>query len=299
MINKWVIDETGVGIRLDKFLSEENEEQSRSAWQKRIDCGEIKVNGNVEKSNYKVKSGDEIQWEAVETAKDIIYPVDMGLQVIYEDDFLAVINKPSGISMHPGSGAKEETLAHGLLHRFKKLSKVSGEDRPGIVHRLDKETAGILIIAKDDITHEIIKDSFSRREVYKSYYAIVHGKYKESKSIVEPIGRHPVHRTKMAVVNDGRKAITEVFPVEDLGNYTLVKVDIITGRTHQIRVHLAYDNHPVVGDSVYGPKKTHSKFLMLAATTVGIKHPHTGEYLSFKTELPEHMQSFIRKNSKR
>lgn len=293
-MNKLEITLPWQGKRLDQALAALHPEFTRAAWKRRLDQGLVRLNDNVAKGSEKVAAGDLVEWEEKEDVCRLPYPVALEIPVIYEDEDLAVIVKPAGLTVHPGHRPEEITLAHGLLQRFSHLSTLGGEERPGIVHRLDKETSGLMVIAKTDLAYTNLQRDFANRSVEKGYEAIVHHRLAEPLHITDPLGRHPVHRMKRAVVARGREAITDVKPLEWAENFTRIQVAIVTGRTHQIRVHLAYHGYPIVGDPLYGPRKPAAKELLLAATSLRLAHPRTHEALVFKAPIPPHMERFWR-----
>lgn len=276
--------------RLDVFLADELEDISRTKIQKMIKAGEVKVNGKKEKSSYPIQSEDIIEVNIIEEKEPEIKPENLNLDIVYEDNHIAIVNKPKDMVVHPASGHYSETLVNGLLYQLDKLSDLNGEIRPGIVHRLDKGTSGLLIIAKDNKSHEYLSKQFKERTVKREYIALVHGEIsKEKDTIIAPIGRHPVRRQKMAVVEDGREAISHYEVLERFENYTLIKVNLETGRTHQIRVHLNHINYPIVGDPVYSSGKNEFGLeeQFLHARKLSFIHPETKEVVSFSGELSE------------
>jgi 23S rRNA pseudouridine1911/1915/1917 synthase len=288
------------GQRLDAFLAAHVEGWSRSRLQRVIDDGDVLVNGRAAKSSYKLRVNDEIEADLSTLPPSTFLPEDIPLEVVFEDDDLIVVNKPAGIVVHPASGASSGTLANALAFHFQKLSSAGGETRPGIVHRLDKDTSGLMVVAKTESAHESIAEQFRAREVFKSYVALVHGQMeKDTGEVDQPIARDPRHRTRMAVVRTGRSALTLYRVRRHFQRFNLLDIELKTGRTHQIRVHLAWLKHPVVGDETYGegrdktivdPKirgqvaKLGRQFLH--AEKLGFRHPRTNERLDFRAELP-------------
>lgn len=293
------------GDRLDVFLSEseELEGRSRSFIQKLIKEGKIAVNGKMKKAKYSVKPGDEIEVEIEEEEEDgKPEPQNIDLNIIYEDEDLAVVYKPQGMVVHPADGNKDGTLVNALLYHMDSLSDINGGDiRPGIVHRIDKDTSGVLLVAKNNKAHESLAKQLEEHSVTRKYLALVEGRIKEDKGTVDaPIGRNPSDRKKMAVVEGGRRAVTHFRVVERFEDNTLVEAQLETGRTHQIRVHMKYIKHPVVGDPVYGIRKQRFRLegQLLHAHTIGFIHPSTGEYMEFSYPLPDYFEEVLRKLKK-
>lgn len=290
-VNTFIVDENNSGQRLDVFLAKQDLGLSRSRVQKLVAEKMIKVNGkNATRSSYKVRPGDNILVEVPPPKELKVEPENIPLDIYYEDSDVVVINKPRGLVVHPAEGNWHGTLVNALLYHCKDLSGISGEIRPGIVHRLDKDTSGLLMVAKNDAAHLKLAEQLKEREVVRRYLALVHGRVKADRGKIDaPIGRHPVDRKKMAVVGrNSREAVTHYRVLERKSNYTLVDLRLETGRTHQIRVHMAYINHPVVGDTCYGPAKPHFGLegQFLHAYRLGFLHPRTGEYLEFNAPLP-------------
>jgi len=291
------------GLRLDIFLSRHIEALTRSQIQLLNRSGAISIDGRLDKAGYRIRGGEtiEVDLRAVEPAP--ITPEQIPLQIYFEDQDLAVIEKPAGRVVHPGSGARGGTIANALLFHFQNLSDVGGEGRPGIVHRLDKKTSGLLIVAKNNVAHARLSSAFQDRKVQKTYLALVHGKPRRPSAAIElAVGRHPTIRTKMAAgPKKGRAAYTEYKVVEQYRGFSLLEVKIKTGRTHQIRVHLSAIGHPVVGDEVYGERsykeftkkfgELHRYFLHAAA--LRFDHPITGKPMEFHSELPEELQKLL------
>jgi len=289
--------------RVDKFITNAQEyDLSRSYIQKLIKDDHILVNGLSIKQNYKSKTDDEIVITIPEPKKLEIDAENIPLDIIYEDSTIAVINKQPGLVVHPGPGNWEKTMVNALLYHLKDLSSIGGVIRPGIVHRLDKDTSGIIVVAKNDEAHKSLADQFANRTVKKKYKTIVVGKLKDDSAIIDlPIGRHRKYRHKMTVTESGKEARTE-YKVEKtfssrLGTFSLVDVNLLTGRTHQIRVHFSSMGHPIVGDPIYSKKweKYKVPFLLLASQEIKFKHPDTQEEVSFKVDLPEHMKLYLEK----
>ena len=289
------------GARLDKFISEQTGgELTRSAAVKLIEDGNCTVNGKAVAKNYKLKSGDKILIEIPEAVDVDILPENIPLDIVYEDNDLLVVNKPKGMVVHPAPGHYSGTLVNALMYHCKdSLSGINGEIRPGIVHRIDKDTSGLLIVAKNDTAHKGLAAQIKEHSFTREYEAVVNGSVKEDGIVNAPIGRHKTDRKKMCVTTENsREAVTHYFVIENFGDSTHLRLRLETGRTHQIRVHMAYIGHSVAGDEVYGNGKP--KSLMgqcLHAKKIGFVHPVTGEYLEFDSELPEYFKKFL--NGKR
>ncbi|EDU37299.1 RNA pseudouridine synthase [Clostridium sporogenes] len=284
-------------VRLDLYLSKIFEDKSRSYLQGIIDEGNVLVNNKEKKRNYKLKVGDNIKVNIPEPKLLQIEPEDIKLDIIYEDKDVIVVNKPQEMVVHPAPGVYSGTLVNALLSHCKDLSGINGVARPGIVHRIDKDTSGILVVAKNDISHNNLAAQFKEHSISRVYMALVEGIIKDGQGTIEaPIGRHPVDRIKMAVVKDGRYAVTHYKVIERFKNHTLVECKLETGRTHQIRVHMSHIMHPLVGDPVYGYKKQrfNLKGQMLHAKLLGFIHPTTGQYVEFESQLPEYFKKIIK-----
>ncbi len=293
--------------RIDRFLASSLESQiSRSLIQRLIKVDHILVNGKSTRANYKVKTDDEISISFPEEDVRLPYPEDIPLNIIYEDDSIAVINKQPGLVVHQGPGNYESTLVNALLFHIKKLSTAGDEFRPGIVHRLDRDTAGLMVIAKTDEAYASLVEQFSSRKIDKRYAAIVIGKPVKDHAVIEkPIARHKKYRQKMSITEDGREAVTE-YTISKLwhtpvGTFTMLEVRIYTGRTHQIRVHLSSMGNPVIGDQIYSKKweKHRVPYLLLASTHLAFTHPVSGERMEFSLDIPQHMKDFIEKLEQR
>jgi 23S rRNA pseudouridine1911/1915/1917 synthase len=283
-------------IRLDKWLAENTENLTRTAAVSLIDAGNCKVNGAVAAKNYKLKTGDEIELIIPEAVKTEILPENIPLEIIYEDSDLLIVNKPRGMVVHPAHGNESGTLVNALMHHCgESLSGINGEIRPGIVHRIDKNTSGLLLVAKNDFTHTRLAEMLKARAVKREYLAVVSGVVKESGTVNAPIGRHKVKRKEMAVSGlNPREAVTHYEVVQNYANATLLKIRLETGRTHQIRVHMNYIGHSVLGDDVYGNGKP--KWLAgqcLHAQKLGFTHPRTGEYMEFESEIPDYFRKLL------
>ncbi len=285
--------------RLDHYVALKIDKLSRSYVKKLIDEGLVLVNEATSKSSYLVKQGDNIQINIPEPKKIEAIAEDLPIDIIYEDDDLVVVNKPQDMVVHPAYGNTSGTLVNGLLYNISNLSTINGLIRPGIVHRLDKDTSGLLIVAKNDISHRILSQSLKDRNVKRSYKALVHGVIKDDSGTIDaPIGRHPVHRKKMAVTKRNSKtAITHYKVIKRFNDYTLLELSLESGRTHQIRVHMSYINHPVVGDPVYsrGNNKFGLKKQMLHSYKVGFIHPTKGEYMEFTKDVPQYFKDILTK----
>ena len=280
--------------RLDKYLAKQIDE-SRSTIQYMIKEQLIQVNNQESKANYTLKEGDIITIEEQEKEEVLLTPENIPLDIVYEDAYLLVVNKPSGMVVHPGAGNQTHTLVHALLHHIKDLQPIKGELRPGIVHRIDKETSGLLVVAKDGKTLEFLAKQFKEKTAERTYLALVEGVIPHNLGKIDaPIGRDPKNRQKQAVVEGGKEAVTHFSVMERYQEHTLIECTLETGRTHQIRVHLAYIKHPLVGDPKYGLRKTNKEFgQFLHAKTLGFTHPKTKEFLSFDSKLPSYFTDYI------
>ena len=286
--------------RLDKFISESFEEFTRSYISKLMEDGMILVNGVKVKNSYKVKENDEISLDIPELKEPDILPEDIPLNVVYEDDDMLVIDKVQGMVVHPAPGNYSGTLVNALLsYCGESLSGINGEKRPGILHRIDKDTSGLLLVAKNDMAHQGLAEQIKEHSLTRAYKALVHGGFSvDSGKINLPIGRHKTDRKKMAVTyHNSREAVTHYKVLERFGAYTLVECVLETGRTHQIRVHMSKQGHPVVGDPLYGVKKENFSLngQLLHAYKVGFIHPRTGEYMEFTSPLPDYYEKILKK----
>ncbi|MFK4424336.1 MULTISPECIES: RluA family pseudouridine synthase [Bacillus] len=275
--------------RIDKFVAEINSEWSRSQVQQWIKDAVVTVNGKSVKGNYKVKVNDEITVTIPEPEELDIQPEDMNLEVYYEDADVLVVNKPRGMVVHPAPGHTKGTLVNGLMHHCTDLSGINGVMRPGIVHRIDKDTSGLLMVAKNDVAHESLVNQLVAKTVTRRYKAIVHGVIPHDKGTIDaPIGRDKKERQSMTVDENGKNAVTHFQVLERFKDFTLVECRLETGRTHQIRVHMKYIGYPLAGDPKYGPKKTlDMNGQALHAGILGFDHPRTGEYIEFEAPIPE------------
>jgi len=294
--NKLQIEETSVGTRLDVFLSTYYEDKSRSYIQGIIEKSNVKVNGRVKKSNYKLKLEDLVEFIIPDPVEMNVKAEEIKLDILFEDKDIIVVNKPQGMVVHPAAGIQSGTLVNALLAHCKDLSGINGVMRPGIVHRIDKDTTGALVVAKNDLAHNKLAKQLKDHTTVREYLALVEGVIKEEEGTVdEPLGRHPNQRIKIAVIKGGRNAITHYKVIERFKEYTLIKCILETGRTHQIRVHMAYINHPLVGDPVYGFKKQkfNLKGQVLHAQKLGFIHPTTGEYMEVSAPIPDYFNILI------
>lgn len=287
------------GNRIDKFLSEKIENQSRSYIQKLLKDGHVLVNDKSVKSNYKVQEKDQICVLLPELKEPDILPEDIPLDILYEDSDVLVINKPKGMVVHPSAGHYSQTVVNAVMFHCKdNLSGINGVLRPGIVHRIDMDTTGAIVICKNDIAHQHLAEQLKVHSITRKYRAIVHGNLKEDQgTITGDIGRHPVDRKKMAInYKNGKPAVTHYKVLERFGNYTYVECQLETGRTHQIRVHMTSIGHPLLGDSVYGPAKCPFKLQgqCLHAMTLGFIHPSSNEYLEFEAPLPDYFTNLLK-----
>ena len=290
----------GEGETLDKFLSAMLPDQSRSYLQKIIKDGNVLVNGEPKKSSYRLEDGDEVTADLPELKSPDIEPENIPLDILYEDDSILMVNKPKGMVVHPSAGHYTGTLVNAVLwHCQGQLSGINGVSRPGIVHRIDKDTTGVLVVCKNDAAHNAVAAQLKEHSITRKYRAIVHGVIKEDEGTVDaPIGRHPTERKKMASgVKNGKRAVTHYRVLERFQGYTYVECQLETGRTHQIRVHMASIHHPLLGDTVYGPAKDshHLEGQTLHAMVLGLIHPVTGEYLEVEAPLPEYFENLLKK----
>lgn len=295
-----IVDNIDEAVRLDLYISRELNDISRSYVQKLIEKGNVEVNNSVISSKkFKININDEIKVNIPQPEKLKLEPENIHIDIIYEDDDVIVVNKPQGMVVHPAPGHYSGTLVNALLFHSKSLSSINGVIRPGIVHRIDKDTSGLLMIAKNNKAHNFLAEQLKEHSTKRIYYALVHGNLKsESGTIDAPIGRHPVNRMKWAVVEkNSKRAVTHFRVIERFSGFNLVQLQLETGRTHQIRVHMSYIGHPLVGDPLYGIKK--KKFnlngQMLHAKVIGFIHPTTLEYMEFTSEIPDYFESLLDK----
>ncbi len=293
-------EEDEIGKRIDVYISSFRDDLSRSQVQKLIENGKITINGKETKNNYKLRKNDIIEIEIPDPEPLDIVPEDIPLDICYEDKDIIIINKPQGMVVHPAPGHYSGTIVNAIMyHCGDDLSGINGCMRPGIVHRIDKDTSGIIVIAKSDSAHKSLAEQLACHSITRKYYAIVTGNLKEDTGTIDkPVGRNPKDRKKMAVVEGGRRAVTHYKVLERFGSkYTLIEAQLETGRTHQIRVHLASIGHPLLGDTVYGSEKQPFKLQgqVLHAKVLGFIHPSTGEYVEFESPLPEYYEKLILK----
>lgn len=294
-----VADEN-VNLRIDKLLSDNLSNFTRSALTKLITEGNVTVNGKVISKNYKCRKDDVIKINVPDAKPLDVTAENIPLDIVYEDSDLLVVNKPKGMVVHPAAGNFEGTLVNALLYHCKdSLSGINGVIRPGIVHRIDKDTSGLLIVAKNDAAHLSLAQQIKEHSFHRAYQAVCYGNIKEDFGTVhQPIGRSTKDRKKMAVTDRNSKdAVTHFEVLHRFGNFTHIRCVLETGRTHQIRVHMAYVGHPIAGDAVYGPKKTITSLngQCLHAGEIGFVHPKSGEYMEFRSDLPDYFTDFIRK----
>ncbi|OQB25157.1 MAG: Ribosomal large subunit pseudouridine synthase D [Firmicutes bacterium ADurb.Bin182] len=283
------------GERLDVFCARACSE-TRSYMQRVVASGNVYVNERTEKSNYRLKKGDNIRIMMPEPEKSEVEPQNIPLEVLYQDDDIAVIDKPKGMVVHPAPGNPDRTLVNAIMYHVRDLSGIGGEMRPGIVHRIDKMTSGLIVIAKNDKAHRSLSEQFKRHTAKRTYLAIVEGNIKEDEGTVDaPVGRHPVDRKRMAVVGGGRSAVTHWRVLERFGRYTLIEASLETGRTHQIRVHMAHIKHPLAGDTVYGASKPKLNLdgQALHAIKLELIHPGTGRKVEFTSDLPDYFAAVL------
>jgi len=286
------------GKRLDVYLTEKLTDLSRSYIQKLIDKSLISVNEKIKKASYKVNEDDAILMQLPELEELEVLPKDIPVDIVYEDDDLVVVNKPKGMVVHPAVGNYHDTLVNALLFHVKNLSGINGVLRPGIVHRIDKDTTGIIVVAKNDKAHAYLSEQFKAHSMKREYYALVHGNIKKDKGTIDaPIGRNKNDRMKMAIVESGRRAVTHYEVLNRYEGFTLIKAVLETGRTHQIRVHLASIHHPVVGDFVYGTKKESIKGQLLHAARLGFETPDKG-HLEFSRPVHDEFKQMLWKLNK-
>ncbi len=295
------------GVRLDTYLASQFGGWSRARLQRLIENEDVLVNGKVAKPSYKLREHDEIEVELIAPPADFFAPENIPIEIVYEDETLAVVNKPAGLVVHPASGTPSGTLANAIAYHFQQLPDGGAGVRPGIVHRLDRDTSGLLVVAKTDAALENLSDQFRDRTVFKSYVALVHGRVVESSGkIDQPLARDRANRTRMAVVRGGRNALTLYRVRRAFERFTLLDVELRTGRTHQIRVHLAWLKHPVVGDETYGGGRDNTiqdaqlrarvrnlKRHFLHAEKLGFTHPETNQFVKFESPLPEELSELL------
>jgi len=308
--NSYVVDSAEDGMRLDTYLAERIDGWSRAKLQRLIENEDVLVNDKTVKPSYKLRANDEVEVDLIEASAAKFEPENISLDIVFEDEYLAVINKPAGMVVHPGAGVQSGTLANAIAFHFQlEQSAISGQSemRIGIVHRLDKDTSGLIVVAKNDEIHEALSEQFRERTVYKSYMALVHGQTDENTGKIDvAIGRNKHNRLRMKVATYGRNALTLWRTRKRYDKFTLLDVEIKTGRTHQIRVHMGYINHPVVGDEIYNEGRDNTvaditvrnaivtmRRFFLHAEKLSFTHPKTGERLEFKQELPPELKQFL------
>ena len=291
------VDASANNIRIDRYLADQCPEHSRSYIQKLLKEEQVLVNGRIIKANYKTQSGDYIEFHIPDPE---VLPENIPLDILYEDDYVLVVNKPKDMVVHPSAGHTSGTLVNAVMaHCGEHLSGINGVLRPGIVHRIDKDTTGALLICKDDVVHRDLAEQLKKHSIKRRYRAVVQGNLKEDEGTVNaPVGRHPTDRKKMAINHkNGKEAITHYKVLERFGQATYIECRLETGRTHQIRVHMASLGHPLLGDTVYGSSKNpyHLQGQALHAMILGFVHPITGEYLEFEAPLPEYFSKLLEK----
>ncbi len=300
MSQEFVVAPEEAGVRIDRYLSDQCQDISRSYLQKLLKEQSVLVEEKPVKSNYKVNAGDRISLTLPEIREPEIMPEEIPLDIVYEDKDIILINKPKGMVVHPAAGHYSGTLVNGLMsHCRSELSGINGVMRPGIVHRIDMDTTGVLIVCKNDMAHNSISEQLKEHSITRRYAAIVHGVIKDDEGTINaPIGRHPIDRKKMSInEKNGREAVTHYRVLERFRQFTYIECQLETGRTHQIRVHMASIGHPLLGDSVYGPAKCPFRLTgqTLHAGVLGIIHPRTGEYMEFTAPLPDYFEELLRK----
>lgn len=295
---RFEIEQEYDGTRIDRYISHNIDSLTRSYLQKMIKEGCVTANGKPVKPSYSLKAGDQIAFTLPESVEPNIEAEDISLDIIYEDEDLLIVNKPKDMVVHPAAGHYTGTLVNAIMFHCKgNLSGINGVMRPGIVHRIDKDTSGSLIICKNDLAHNGIAEQLKDHSIKRIYHAIVYGELTEDGTVDKPIGRDPKDRLKMAVVPNGKSAVTHFHVLKQLKGYTYISCRLETGRTHQIRVHMASIGHPILGDDVYASgRKTSIKCQgqTLHAKTIGFTHPRTGEYMEFDTELPQYFQHLLK-----
>lgn len=293
-----VVNERNEGLRIDKYLANIFEDKSRSFIQGLIEKENIKVNNKIPKSNYKLKKSDEIEIIIPEPEILKVEAENISIDIVYEDEDVIVVNKPQGMVVHPAPGNYNGTLVNALLYHCKDLSSINGIIRPGIVHRIDKDTSGILVVAKNDESHNKLSLQLKNHSMKREYFALIEGRLKNNSGTIDkPLGRCKKDRLKIGIVEDGKRAVTHYEVIERYNGYTLIKCILETGRTHQIRVHMASIGFPLVGDPLYGFKKQKFKLegQVLHAKTLGFIHPASGKYMEFTSELPKYFSDLLNK----
>ncbi len=296
MIENIITNEDQKGLRLDVFLLEKHPEFSRSHIKNLIEKGLVKVNGKVVKAGYALKNGENIEIEVQKPEAISTDAEDVDFEIVYQDEDLAIINKPQGLVVHPCSSTKSGTLVNGLLYKIKDLSGINGQLRPGIVHRLDKDTSGLLVVAKNDFAHVRLAEQIKNKTCHRNYLAVLDGNLKENEGRIETfIKRDPKDRMKMSVQGSGRVAITDFKVLKRFEKCCLVEFSLQTGRTHQIRVHSKYLNHPIVGDKLYGKEVKGLAGQLLHAYKISFVHPRSGELMTFEADLPDYFKDYLKK----
>lgn len=296
MTENIITNEDQKGLRLDVFLLEKHPEFSRSHIKNLIEKGLVKVNGKVVKAGYALKNGENIEIEVQKPEAISTDAEDVDFEIVYQDEDLAVINKPQGLVVHPCSSTKSGTLVNGLLYKIKDLSGINGQLRPGIVHRLDKDTSGLLVIAKNDFAHVRLAEQIKNKTCHRNYLAVLDGNLKENEGRIETfIKRDPKDRMKMSVQGSGRVAITDFKVLKRFEKCCLVEFALQTGRTHQIRVHSKYLNHPIVGDRLYGKEVKGLAGQLLHAYKISFVHPRSGKLMTFEADLPDYFKDYLKK----
>ncbi len=292
-----IVEQSYEGTRVDQYISDNISELSRTYIKKLIDDGKITVNAKQVKASYKLQEKDVVLVELPKPEPLEIEPQNIPLDIVYEDDHVLVVHKAQGMVVHPAPGNYKDTLVNALLYHIEKLSDINGVLRPGIVHRIDKDTSGLLAVAKSDLAHKSLSAQLKEHTITRKYTALVEGIIQEETGIIDaPIGRHSKDRKKMTVTDrNAKNAKTHFKVLKRFSKYTLVECRLETGRTHQIRVHMSYINHPVVGDLTYGLKrqKLYSKGQLLHASTIGFDHPETGEYMEFNCPIPDYFEKVL------